>query len=360
MKLKRMAAKIFGRKNNDRASNLETLKKERASGREQLDAFPVVLYLEAAAICNLRCPMCPTTMGIPRDPYRVKIFDFKLLPRVEPILPFVHRCFLSGGGEPLLHPRFFDLVKVLKDNGVETYFNCNATLMDEEKAAKILDLGVDTISFSIDGATRETYERIRVGAQFDKVIENVARLSKMKKSRGQVTPYINSQFTVTRGNAHEIVEAVRVAASLSVNQLVVEPLTPVFCFDREYEKYYRENLVPSSEIIGRAREAREEAEKLGVIFSSHYLFKDECPDPPRTCVQPWTTLGVRVDGRVFTCCGTMEQMGDLAVQEIGQIWNGEKYRSLRRAAASGQFPDFCSLCLSENRANHFNEDILLD
>ena len=67
---------------------------------------------------------------------------------------------------------------------------------------------------------------------------------------------------------------------------------------------------------------------------------------------------MRVDGRVFTCCGSIEQMGDLATDDLASIWNGPAYRALRRALAAGSCPDCCRLCVAENRANHFNEDLI--
>jgi MoaA/NifB/PqqE/SkfB family radical SAM enzyme len=340
-----------------RARNLIKLRAAAAGGLEEVDSFPAVLYLEATAVCNLRCPMCPTTIGLPREPYRTEMFDLDLLPRLEPIMPCVVRAFLSGGGEPLLHPGFFDIVRRLKRHGVEVHFNSNATLLDEARAREIIASGVDTISFSIDGATAETYAKIRVPADFERVTANVRRLAALKKEAGATRPFINMQFTVSDLNAQEITRAVPLAASLGVNHLVVEPLTPVYCFDSEYLAYYHEHAAATEAVIEDVQEAAREAARRGLVFSSHYLAAAG-PAPERSCAEPWLTFGVRVDGRVFTCCGMIEPMGDLAMQPFEEIWNGPSYRMLRRALAIGAFPEFCSLCVHENRANHFNEDLL--
>lgn len=342
----------------DREQNLARLRRAFLEGKEEVEAVPAVLYLEATASCNLRCPMCPTTIGLPRDPYRTKMFDLELLPRLEAVLPAVVRAFLSGGGEPLLHPRFFDIVRALKHHGIEVHFNSNATLLDKERAALTIETGVDTISFSVDGATPETYEKIRVPARFDQTMENIRHLAGLKKERKSPTPYLNMQFTVMDANAHEIEAAVPLAASLGINHLVIEPLTPIYCFDPEYKAHFEEHRVETERVIPGLRRAEAAAKKLGLVFSSHYLFEADHSDPPRRCVQPWLTFGVRVDGRVFTCCGTIEPMGDLASQEFEEIWNGEKYKGLRRSLAKGDFPGFCDFCIHENRANHFNQDLL--
>jgi len=342
----------------DRDDNRAALRQSFRAGSATAAGWPAVLYLEATAICNLRCPMCPTIIGLPREPYRTSIFDMALLPKVEPALPFVRRAFLSGGGEPLLHPRLFDIVRLLKRHGVEVHFNSNATLLTPERAVEAITAGVDTISFSIDGATPETYARIRVGGDLAAVLDNIRGLAAEKKARGSATPFLNMQFTVQRDNLREIPAAARLAASLGINHLVIEPLTPVFNFDDEYRASYAARLAPPAEALPLVREAAAITRAAGVHFSSHYLFAADHPEPPRVCAEPWLTLGVRVDGRVFTCCGNMAMMGDLAVDDLAAIWNGPAYRELRHAIAAGSFPDCCALCVAENRANHFNEDLI--
>jgi MoaA/NifB/PqqE/SkfB family radical SAM enzyme len=340
-----------------RELNLSRLAQEIREGRELVQNYPPVLYLEATAACNLRCPMCPTTMGLPRDPYRTKMFDLGLLRKVEPILFAVKRAFLSGGGEPLLHPRFFDIVRALKERAVEVYFNCNATLLDEARAREMVETGVDTVSFSVDGATAAVYESIRVGGDFERTVANIRRLAEIKSELGSPRPYLNLQFTVLDENAHEVEAIVEVAAFAGVHHLVIEPLTPIFNFDPQYRAYYEAHRVGPEAILDQLRRAEARARELGLVFSSHYLFAADHAEPARSCCEPWLTFGVRVDGRVFTCCGAIEVMGDLATQSFEEIWNGPAYRSLRRALARGEFPDFCSLCIRENRANHFNEDL---
>jgi MoaA/NifB/PqqE/SkfB family radical SAM enzyme len=338
--------------------NMSLLQDEYAKGKTKLTSFPSVLYLEATAICNLRCPMCPTTIGLPRDQYRTDKFDFGLLPKIEQVLPYVVRCFLSGGGEPLLHPKFFEIVALLKKHSIEVHFNSNATLMNKKISGQLIEYQFNTISFSIDGATSETYKKIRVGADLEKVIENIKGLVRAKKETKSALPYLNMQLTLMKENMGEIEKIVELAASLQVNHLVIEPLTPVYCFDAQYKTYYEDHKVEPKEVIDSLRSAKELCEKLGPVFSSHYLYKADNPEPPRKCAEPWINFGARVDGRVFTCCGTIEPMGDLAEQSFDEIWNGPKYIELRKNIGGGNFPDYCSLCITENRANHFNEDIL--
>lgn len=356
--------RLFRKKHKSRSleeAKAENLKKIRESferGDETPSALPAVLYVEATSTCNLRCPMCPITMDIPEYKYAVKTFDLELLDTLEPALRNAKRCFLSGGGEPFLHPGLFEIISRVKAAGVEVIFNSNGTLLTEDRARGLIEHGVECVSFSIDGATARTYESIRIPAKFENTMENIKRLARMKKERGSELPCINIQFTVIRSNYVEIPDMVPLALDLDANQLVIEPLTPVFNFNPVYKKYYDENMVPFEKALPLANEAKARAEKTDLIMSSHYLFREQNPGMTTSCGQPWHTLGVRVDGRVFTCCGTPEKMGNLYESGLNEIWNGEAYRGLRRELSSARFPGFCSLCIEENRASHFNEDLL--
>jgi MoaA/NifB/PqqE/SkfB family radical SAM enzyme len=343
-----------------KSENLERIRESFLAGDEKVEAYPPVLYIEATSICNLRCPMCPITMDIPTYRYPVKHFRMELLEKLEPALKAARRCFLSGGGEPLLHPRLFDIIRAVKRGGSEIIFNSNAVLLGEEESRMFIETGVDCISFSIDGATRETYEAIRVPANFEKVISNIKGLARLKKESGADLPFINVQLTVQDSNKHEIPDIIPLAESLGANQVVVEPLTPVFNFDHGYKAYYDAHAATAEEVMDAVNKARELAHEAGIIFTSHYLFQQEHPGKTELCGQPWLTLGVRVDGRVFTCCGTPEKMGHLGESEFHEIWNGDAYQRLRRTLYRKEFPEFCSLCVQENRASHFNEDLLFD
>jgi MoaA/NifB/PqqE/SkfB family radical SAM enzyme len=354
------------RKNSSRplsqlkAENQEKLKQSFRRREDELSAYPAVLYIEATSTCNLRCPMCPITMDIPEYRYPVKHFQLDLLEKLKAPLRHARRCFLSGGGEPLLHPSLFEIIRAVKDAGPEVIFNSNGTLLGEKEALRFIEAGVECISFSIDGATRGTYEAIRVPAKFEPTVANIQRLARMKEEANSALPYINIQFTVIDANHREIPELIPLARSLGANQVVVEPLTPVFNFDPGYRAYYEAHAVPADAVLEGLKHAEEQAGNSGLIFSSHYLYREEHPEKTEFCGQPWITFGVRVDGRVFTCCGTPERMGHLAESEFHDIWNGEAYRRLRKALARGEFPEFCDLCIEENRSSHFNEDILLD
>ena len=90
-------------------------------------------------------------------PYHFLSKTFSFFPSALRVIPF-------GGGEPLLYPHFIELVESAKRYETEVYFNTNATMLTKDLARRLVDLDVDRISFSVDGATEKTFESIRKGA----------------------------------------------------------------------------------------------------------------------------------------------------------------------------------------------------
>src|SRR5947209_6666893 len=144
--------------------------------------LPTFLQVEPVGQCNLRCQMCPIqfrTDGPPHGPPAFMAFQtFTGLVDENPRLETLH---LQGLGEPLMHPRFVDMVRYAAGRGIRVTTNSNFTLVNERKAAAIVDSGLDCLHVSIDGATTETYERIRVRARFEKVLGNLRLLNAAKE-----------------------------------------------------------------------------------------------------------------------------------------------------------------------------------
>jgi len=354
-----------------RSENQQHNIREYRAGSLELESLPRVVYIEATNACNLRCPMCPITIGVAAYLYPVKYFDWGHFDLVRPYLETAERCMMSGGGEPLLHPRFLDMVAEVKKAGAQTIFNTNGTLLTETIAKELVRLEADTISFSVDGATPETYARIRVGADFDAVERNIARLVKIKRAAGAERPFLNLQMTLLDENRREIAAMVELAARWGIRHLVIEPLTPVFSEDDTYKNYYEKSHVKPEEVADDIRAARDKAKLLGLIFSSHYLvlLGDEPGyGDPRSfrCVEPWINIGFRADGTIFPCCGTSHTVGRLESSASRsakggrpfQAWNNDEFRQLRDAFARYDPPDYCNQCISEGRAMHFNEDLV--
>ncbi|PYV39833.1 MAG: hypothetical protein DMG09_08220, partial [Acidobacteria bacterium] len=126
---------------------------------------PRSIQIECTTRCNLKCEFCELSY------WTEKPSDLKLanMEKMVAHLPNLKRLDLTGIGESLMNREFFKIVEFLKSRGVYVTLNDNFTLMTESVARRIVELGVDQIFLSLDGATKETYEKIRAGANFEKV-----------------------------------------------------------------------------------------------------------------------------------------------------------------------------------------------
>src|SRR5262245_47875126 len=163
---------------------------------------PIEITLESTSRCNLSCPMCPRhsytfdNENMDLDLYRRIVSDCR--DYVEFIWPY-------GIGEPLMHPRIFDMIQITREAGIRTGLSTNATLIDSERADRLLDSGLDYLIIAFDGASKETYEKYRAGATFEKTIENILAFLEKKSARGSRI-HIVLQMVVLKDNVAEIQE----------------------------------------------------------------------------------------------------------------------------------------------------------
>ncbi len=154
--------------------------------QELVSEFPVNILLEPTNACNLRCRMCPAYgEGVQRRRdvgFIKKEVWTKALDEIGSWSAHVN-LDIHGAGEPLLHPDFFDIVSYAKDkNNITLGFLCNATLLDQQKAHAVIELGIDWVCFSVDGSEKEIFEYYRKGAVLDAVEENINYLLSLRKN----------------------------------------------------------------------------------------------------------------------------------------------------------------------------------
>ena len=161
--------------------------------------FPIHVDLESTSHCNLRCPFCFQSFN-PLPPHLLKFEWFKKVID-EGVQKGLCSIKLQYRGEPLLHPRLAEMVKYAKEKGViEVMFNTNATLLNEKKSRALIKAGLDKIICSVDGYFKEVYEKNRVGAKWEAVLENILRLQKIKKELGSKKPIVRVQMLETKEN----------------------------------------------------------------------------------------------------------------------------------------------------------------
>lgn len=171
------------------------------------------VILDLTERCNLKCVMCyfSAVDRLRFAPYDREISPQGILP-VEvfekiaaDLFPSAWRVALGCAAEPMLHPRFREILEITGRYDVpDVWFPTNLLALTEANAEALVDTGVAVVAASVDGFTRETYEKIRVGGTFARLEQRLDLLNEVKARRGSKTPNLRFIFTWMRSNREEL------------------------------------------------------------------------------------------------------------------------------------------------------------
>ncbi|MEV4362657.1 radical SAM/SPASM domain-containing protein [Nonomuraea sp. NPDC049625] len=147
--------------------------------KRHLARMPIMLAVEPTSVCNIKCVMCfQEDPALSRTRSMQGFMDLALYERIisEAADKGVGGIVLASRGEPLLHKQIVQFVRIAKDAGIiDVKLNTNATRLTEQMSRDLLASGLDTLVFSVDSAVKEQFEQIRVGAKFDRIVDNIER-----------------------------------------------------------------------------------------------------------------------------------------------------------------------------------------
>ncbi len=267
-------------------------------GLHRVPSRPPFMTVETTNWCNLKCIMCDyTSMKRKKQHMDMSVYT-KTIDNMASL--GVRRIGLSRFGEPLMHPSIIEMIEYAKQSGMRrASMSTNATLLTEELAEGLIRSGLDELAISIDGASKETFERIRVGANYDKVVANVERLMEIRKRLGAAKPLVRVNAVLMEENREEypgilakwrpIVDGVRVSLMASYGDVQAHSTVGDF-----------NTLVKDSRF--------------------------------RPCPQLWTRLVVLAGGETTVCCADYEgklSVGNIADHTIEELWNCTRIREIR-------------------------------
>ncbi|HWR59187.1 MAG TPA: radical SAM protein [Thermodesulfovibrionales bacterium] len=297
------------------------------------------VFLPVTERCNINCRIC-----IRRNPENWEAVDVtpEVLMPVFEASSGVHSMLVGGIGELLLYQNLYGVITELKRRMPEDSqvgFTTNGTLMTKHTAPHLIDIGVDWICFSVDGAFGLTYERIRLGADFDAVIKNIADTVEYGKASGGKKPWLMANYVIQQENAHEIPAFIRLAGSLGLNAVTFSHL-------RDYKtgefRVLEENLLRP--LFDQAAEA---GDKYGLIITFPLLRPlDEPKCPFMQSAYLWLTGEVAPCCRMLkgACSGPIKIFGNVRERPLLDIWNSADYRVFRYRVLNGDFPEECINC----------------
>lgn len=340
--------------------------------------YPKLVMLETSSFCNLRCPMCPRTIG--KSPsagtsgQEFGNLKMDLLDRLDELFRNTRSVVLSWFGEPLINKQLPEIVRRIKTYNLSVHITTNGMLLTEQTAEQLVRAGLDHMAISMDGATPETFRQLRAGAELDVVKQNILNLNRIKRRLGSATPHLQVAFVAMPENVLQLPDMVRMVDEMGIRNFTIGPLDD-FALTKEFGLASKESVGSKERTRQAYREARALAQKLGIVIGleSPARFYHEMGNPPpefviadrffrtdytpeqttdlgfrKGCGVAWLDTVIGYNGDVHPCCVSGRILGNLYEKSFEEIWWGPEYRAFRATLKGTHAPVECRSCRRAN------------
>ncbi|NPV75365.1 MAG: radical SAM protein [Anaerolineae bacterium] len=332
------------------------------------------VYIEPTNSCNLDCSICMRHVwDEPMGNMEMAVFDRVMagLASFDP-LPSV---FFGGYGEPLSHPAILEMIRRAKALGAKVELITNGTLLSKEISKALIEIGLDTLWVSIDGASPESYADVRLGAALPAVLDNLRALYQLRlhwlKPR---RPELGIAFVAMQRNIAELPEVIRLGIRLGASRFSISnvlPHTPELQAEMLYRQAMSSAVYQPSGILPEVKLPRMDVnpvtrEALVQIFQEKVRTLWNGSDERHMInVCPFieqNSTSVRWDGRLSPCLPLLHSyqsyleerprlskaysVGSLLEQDLSDLWQDPEYVALRERLVEFSFSPctFCNSC----------------
>lgn len=385
-----------------REENHQQFLKDMADQNIQMNAKPLAAMIGLTNVCNLQCVFCPYCGVCTKKIKKKQEISKENLEKFSTLFPTAEFLNPSFRGEPFLYSHFDEFIEYCRQGDVlsKTHLTNNATQLHRYDLRKIE--GVNIVSVFFDGADKETFEMLRVGANFDKVLSNMGKLRReLPNTVLQVT------VVVCRLNLHQLADIYSIARDKGFNYIAFNTIfgpdndkvidllrlresdRPLL--DKQMREVERRNsdkkmavmnvttfddfedgvVLDYQNIVEELKKLREQEPYLDFdeerdISQPSRRVHTECKcstllDKPRLpyCTGPWHIMSVMPDGKIAPCCASFGSIGSISDSEqMKDIWNSKNYQELRQSMFDwGMLPEYCKSCNVFSRYDYIGEYI---
>jgi MoaA/NifB/PqqE/SkfB family radical SAM enzyme len=330
------------------------------------------IQIEVTSRCNARCIYCPRTVY--RNHWKNRDLSLKTFQRIMPALPKAALTYLQGWGEPLLHPEFAAMVRMVKAAGSTVGTTTNGVLLNNGRIRDLIEAGLDILAFSLAGTSSACNNAARPGAPLGLVLEQIDRVRRIKEQCNSSTPVIHIAYMLLRSGLADLPALPQLMARYGVEQAVVSVL--------DFEP---EAALPEEVLVPKTEEARRKLDELFTTLQAAAAETGVTIHTPRLttastliCTENVQhAMVVSADGEVSPCVYAnipaalthyvrsgqpapyhRITFGDINAQILPVIWRNKSYQRFRSSLEEGNPPDFCRTCPKRIRPFDLSEKCL--
>jgi MoaA/NifB/PqqE/SkfB family radical SAM enzyme len=328
------------------------------------------VYIEPTSQCNLNCRICIRNIwNEPMGQMSSAIFE-RLISGIKSF-ESPPAVFFGGFGEPLSHHDIVEMVSAAKTANCRVELITNGTLLTPKRSRALINAGLDMLWVSLDGATPESYEDVRLGAELSTVLQNIENLRAARRPGHRPAPEIGISFVAMKRNIHDLPALLRLRTRLGASRFLVTNLLPYsrdMCAEILYSRVLHDiPYIPSIWVpdldLPRMDENMETQEVrhytlrggCNLSYNGDNLGRanDRCPFIGRGAT------AITWDGNLSPCLPLMHSyesylnnrprfshryiIGNLAEKDFTGLWNSPDYMAFRKKIQEFNFSP-CTIC----------------
>jgi len=309
---------------------------------------PLNLQLEPTTVCNLNCRMCIRRDSVTAPSHMEENVFHLALKKLGP-----PRIVFAGAGEPLLHPRIFDMIRFCEDSGIRTMMSTNL-VTEPATFERLIAQGPRVLKVSIDAPDAATYLAIRGTDVFSKVLQNVRALVKGAAGRTEV----RFECVLMKENIGRLPDMISLCDGLGVKRVYFRELqTEGMAEDRRKSllsgfdfELLRRNLDVAQKLARNLGIDSNLADQLSQLKKLKRLYAREGgASLGASCLLPWLQLFVAVNGDASPCCALYTnsgvKTGNVVENSRDELLNGAAIVCVRRGFRQKTVAAVCRDCI---------------
>ncbi len=314
----------------------------------ELEYLPIKLDIENVSRCNYHCTMCQVSdwPGFKRS--RDMTFEeYKALLDEQ---VGVIELKIQGMGEPMLgRQTYFDMIRLARERSIWVRSVTNGSVLHaNDNYKKVIDADISELHLSFDGATKETYEKIRRGGKYDLVKKNATLLNEyaVAQKRHRTRMWV----VVQQDNFHELEMLPALAAEMGFARLSLS--LDLNDWGQDSWKKINDQVDKQREFsLERGQAITALGQKHGVeVTFWHIDAKYDTEAVENLCPWPFERAYISSEMRVVPCCmianPEISDLGDAT--KFSTLWNSGKMTGFRKAHLSGKIPQVCKSCYQQS------------